>query len=316
MWMRSVSAKRFVLIACAVVAGAGCDLVAVAGQTLTLGNQGSVFGTGGNAQTAPNPAVRVQLGGNVTVEDASLFGGGLLVQQVGQQSFGAAGAGIASAGNNSIRVQRGMVSGGSVLLQVPVTQFDRPAPAIAAVGAFVEITGGTVRGGSIVSQVGAVPMGVSPNLILPAPAITANGGTLRVTGGTVMSGAIDPPDSRARLSVATFNTQVDVLGGTFSDGFGTIDGRARISGGTFESLVFLNTSANSCSEIRGGQFSGLAISGGRVIIAGTGLALTSAQSGGQTLTGTLQNGQLVNAGVVQSSGGVVQLVTSGAAGCP
>lgn len=304
--------KPYVLIACAVVAGAACDLTARTGQTLVLGNRGSVFGSGGNAQSAPLPAVTVQSGATVLVQDADVFGGGIVVSQAGQQLFGEAGPGIVSDDNGTIRVQQGLVAGGPIVLQLPVDVFDDPAAGIDTVNSTVEITGGTVRGGGIVSQTGTTPDA------LPGIGVSVLNGTLRVTGGTIMAGPLIPPPAAegVALSVFAVNTQSEILGGTFTDSVGVLDGRARIRGGSFNILVFQNTSAASCSEIRGGTFRIVAVQMGRVIVAGTGLTLVPLTPEISMLSGTLESGQAINTLVLQDSGGVFQLVSSGATGCP
>jgi hypothetical protein len=306
-------AKRFALLACAVIGGAGCDLIVETGQTLVLADRGAAFGTGGNAQTAPLPAVRVQPGATLVVQDADVLGGGIVVQQTDQPSFGSAGAGIAStAGNGTVRVLQGLVSGGSVLVQAPKDPLDEPAPGIVAVGSSVEIAGGTIRGGSIVSQVGPTPGK------RPAPAMVVIGGTVRVTGGTFVPGMLDSPNPlAARLSLLAIGSQLEIRGGVFNDAFGAIDGRTRVFGGIFESLAFMSSTPSGCSELRGGLLSALGVDRGRVIVAGTGLSLTPMQpSGTSLLTGTLENGQSVSARVVQRNGAVVQLVSPGSPGCP
>lgn len=305
-------AKRGALIACAIGAVA-CDLVAEPGQLLVLGDRGAAFGSGGNAQTAPLPAVRVQPGGALIVQDADVFGGGILVEQQGQQRFQSAGAGIFSGANSAILIQQGLVAGGPVVLRVPETALDNTGPGVRAVGSAVEVSGGTIRGGALVSEVGTLP----PSL--PAAAIEIDGGTLRVTGGTFMAGARVPPDpilDSLRFSVRAQGSVLEIRGGTFSDGFGTIDSRTRIFGGAFEFLVIQSSTPSGCSELRGGLLSGLGVDRGRVIVAGTGLSLAPADPGASRLTGTLENGQPVNARVVQRNGGIVQLVSSGAPGCP
>lgn len=316
----SAIAKRCVVLACAVIGGAGCDLVARTGETLVLANRGSVFGSGGDAQTAPLPAVNVQPGGNVVVQDADLFGGGILVQQVGQQAFDFAGAGIRSV-SGTVRVQQGLVSGGPVVIQVQDLAFDSAEAGIRAVGSSVEVVGGMVQGGAVVSQIGLVSMDA-------APAVITQGGTLRVSGGTLNPGALVPalPNSDINFSILTFGTQVEVLGGSFGGGLGLLDGRARVLGGTFP-FVFVDTAiGGGCVELRGGQineftgrFPGItAINGGRLIVAGTGLSLTPIVSdvGQSQLTGTLESGQPVNVVVFQDDTSSVELVPPGGAGCP
>lgn len=307
-----MSLKRYVLVACALIGGAGCDLIAEAGSTLTLGGRGSVFGSGGNAQTAPLPAVRVQPSGTVVVQDADLFGGGILAEQPGQQSFGMAGAGISSrVGNGTIRVQQGLVSGGPVVLQVAGGAFDDPAPGIDAIDSTLEITGGTIRGGALVSQVGPLTDG------LPAPALLAQGGTVRMLGGSLAAGALPTELAGNGPSMIAMDSRLEVLGGTYGDEVLSADGRARILGGTFQSLHLVSSSPDGCSELRGGQMSELVAVGGRVIVAGTGLALVpTRQLGVSHLTGTLENGQTVDTEVVLDEGAAVQLVAAGSPGCP
>ena len=310
--IRSVVARRGALIACALVGAVGCDLIAEAGRVLVLGNRGTVFGSGGNAQNAPLPAVRVQPGGGVVVQDADVFGGGIVVQQAGQQSFGTAGAGISAVdGNGMVRVQQGLVAGGPVLVQVQEDAFDEAAPGIQATDSAIEISGGTVRGGGIVSQVGPLTEG------LPAPAVLAQGGTLRMTGGTLMAGGVAPESAGDDPSVIALESQLEVLGGSFGDEVLSADGRARILAGTFESLQLVSSTPEGCSELRGGQVSELAVVGGRLIVAGTGLGLApTSDPTVSRLTGTLESGQAVNAEVVVDEGGVVQLVAPGSPGCP
>lgn len=310
--IRLERAKPYALIFCAVIGGAGCDLIAEAGKVLTLGGRGSVFGSGGNAQNAPLPAVRVEPGGTVVVQDADVFGGGVVVQQPGQPSSGAAGAGISSdAGNGTIRVQQGLVSGGPVVVQVAGDVADQPAPGIQATDSSIDIAGGTIRGGGVVSQVGPLADG------LPAPAVLAQGGTLRMTGGTLTAGGLAPQSDGDDPSVIAMDAQVEVVGGSFSDELLAADGRARILGGTVESLQLVSSTPDGCRELRGGQVGEIVVVGGRLIVAGTGLALApTAQPGVSKLTGTLEGGQAVNADVVLDEGAVVQLVPAGSPGCP
>ncbi len=316
----SAVAKRCALLVCAVIGGIGCDLVVRTGETVVLGNRGSVFGTGGNSQAAPRAAVTAQAGSTVVVQDADVFGGGIVVEQVGQPAFQFAGAGIQATGG-TVRVQQGLVAGGPVVIRVQDDAFDSAQAGISATASTVEITGGTVRGGAVVSQAGQVLMDA-------APGIFVQGGSLRVTGGTVNPGAVLPPfpDSDINFSILGFGAQVEVLGGTFGGGLGMFDGRARVRGGVFP-FVFQDTATGGgCTEVRGGQinefvgrFPGLAaLNGGRLIVAGTGLTLTPIDSeiGQNRLTGTLENGQGVNVVVFQDDVSTVQLVAPGAAGCP
>lgn len=312
--------KRCAVVLFAVLGGAACDLVAGPGQTLTLGDGGNVFGTGGNAQRGPLPAVTVQPTGTVVVRNSSLFGGGVLVQQPNQRAFLFAGAGI-DVTDGTVRVEQGVVAGGPVVLQVPASGFDLPEAGIIASGAsFVDILGGTVRGGSFISQVGMVNGEAAPGMDIL-------GGGLRVSGGTISPGVVDPPtgDSDFDFSVTTSDTDVHILGGNFTGGVAFGDGRARISGGTFRFLFVLNEDGQACAELRGGQINefdevpGIIVSNrARLIVAGTGLMLRSIEPaiGLSQLTGTLQNGQPINASVVTDTGGFVQLVGPGGPGCP
>jgi hypothetical protein len=164
-------------------------------------------------------------------------------------------------------------------------------------------------------------MGVVPTDPLPEAAVVMFGGTLTVTGGTLVSGTVMPPDPASTAdgpSVLTFDTDINVTGGDFSEGIATVDSTARIRGGTLGILVFLNTLATGCSEIRGGQLDALAVLGGRVIVAGTGLSLTpvAGTPGASLLSGTLENGQPVSAAVLAQQGGMIQFVPPNGAGCP
>lgn len=335
----SYLAKPYALVLCAILGGAGCDLVVKMGETLELANAGTVLGTGGNAQTRPGRAVTVEAGARVVVKDASVFGGGLLVEQVGQQRFVRAGAGIFSAGGGgTIRVEQGLVSGGGVILRVslPEATFDEPAPGIEATDSRIEVTGGTVRGGALVSQAGPFPrppVNTAPRV--PAPAIVNMGGTLTVTGGSFLPGVMDPAELLLPpISVIATGAQAEIFGGTFSGAFVANNGRTRIRGGTLDVLAV----GGGCAEVRGGQLNqiqflgsraGIALFGGaRLIVAGTGLALTPVDpavdpaapaAGLSQLTGTLENGQPINIRVSQPAvfgGGVIQLVAPRAAGCP
>jgi hypothetical protein len=168
-----------------------------------------------------------------------------------------------------------------------------------------------VRGGSLVSQVGPIAGGI------PGPAIFSDGGMVRVTGGTLTSGSLDPAAEGDDPAVVALDSQLEITGGTFGDEVLTSDGRARIRGGTFEFLELVSSTLEGCSELRGGQVKGLGVIGGRLIVAGTGLALMpTAQPGVSRLTGTLEGGQPVNAEVVLDEGGQVQLVAPGSPGCP
>jgi hypothetical protein len=302
-----------VLALVAVLAGSACDLIARPGETLTLADGGPVFGTGGNSQRAPLPAVRVRDGATVVVQNAMLFGGGTLVEVATQAAFGTAGPGISSDGG-TVRVQQGEVRGGPILAQVASDVLDDPAPGIDASSSTVEISGGSVRGGSLLSSVtGAQLTG------LAGSAIEAFDSTLRITAGTFSAGAVSPaaPGSTlAGLSLLATASDVEIRGGSFPDPSAFADSRVRILGGSMFLLTFLSSDPAGCAEVRGGQFSGLGISGGRVIVAGSGFALTSLGSGAQALTGTLEDGTRVNAAVVQDGGGQLVLVAPGAAGCP
>jgi hypothetical protein len=317
---------------CALLGGAGCDLVAKAGETLELANGGTTFGTGGNAQTRPGRAVTVEDGGTVVVKDATVLGGGILVQQVDQQRFTRAGAGIFSAGGGTIRVEQGVVAGGGVALQValPEATFDEPAPGIEATDSSIEVMGGTVRGGALVSEVGPFPrppVNMAPRV--PGPAIVSMRGTLNLRGGSFMPGAMDPVDPLIPpVAVITVGSQLNILGGSFRGAISTQNSQTRIRAGTFDVLLVIG----GCAEIRGGQINeldvlgnraGIALLGGRVVVAGSGLTLTPITPsdpalGLSRLTGTLENGQPVNVRVTNSPlfGGVVQLVAPRAAGCP
>jgi hypothetical protein len=272
-----------VLALVAVLAGSACDLIARPGETLTLADGGPVFGTGGNSQRAPLPAVRVRDGATVVVQNAMLFGGGTLVEVATQAAFGTAGPGISSDGG-TVRVQQGEVRGGPILAQVASDVLDDPAPGIDA-----------------------------------SSSTEAFDSTLRITAGTFSAGAVSPaaPGSTlAGLSLLATASDVEIRGGSFPDPSAFADSRVRILGGSMFLLTFLSSDPAGCAEVRGGQFSGLGISGGRVIVAGSGFALTSLGSGAQALTGTLEDGTRVNAAVVQDGGGQLVLVAPGAAGCP
>jgi hypothetical protein len=312
MSIRFAMAKRYSLVVCALVGGAACDLIAEAGQTLTLANQTTVLGSVGNAQTPPRPAVDVRPGGTVVVQDATLLGGGVLVQQAGQQSFGAAGPGISAPdGNGTIRVQQGLVSGGPVIVRVAGEAFDDPAPGIQTLDATLEIGGGTLRGGALVSEVGPLADG------LPAPALLTQGGTVRMLGGSLGAGSLPAEIAGDGPSMVALESQLEIVGGSYGDEVLSADGRARILGGTFESLHLVSSSPDGCSELRGGQMGELVVVGGRVIVAGTALELApTRQIGVSILTGTLENGQAVNAEVVLDEGAAVQLVAAGSPGCP
>src|SRR5262245_42737998 len=108
-----------------------CDLIARPRQPLVLGDRGMVFGTSGNAQQAPVPAIQVVPEGSVTVLDADVFGGSIAFERVDQQRFGVAAPGIL-ADTGAVRVVQGLIQGGSIVVQAPVDDFDAPAPAIDA----------------------------------------------------------------------------------------------------------------------------------------------------------------------------------------
>jgi hypothetical protein len=310
-----VVAKRCALLGL-ILAGSGCDLISMPGQTLTLGNRGSVFGSGGNADQAPLPAVRVQPTGTVVVQDADLFGGGIVVSRTDQTQYGIAGQGIIS-DSGSVRVQAGLVQGGPIVLQTPVDVFDDPAPAIDATASSIDISGGRVVGGSIVSTVG---QGLEASI--PASGLEATSSNVRITGGTFAAGVLNPaPETDPLLglnpSVLAVSSNLEIRGGDFTGGIALADSTARIFGGRASAVTFLSLGTSACSEIRGGQFSVFGISGGRIIVAGTDLALrNNLAAGALQITGTLESGEPINTFVVQIDGGQVQLVPPGAPGCP
>jgi hypothetical protein len=279
MHMRAGWVKRWCVAGLAGLGVTGCDLVAVDGQTLVLGNRGTVYGSGGNAQQAPLPAVRVLPGGAVIVEDADLLGGGIVVESADPPVYGLAGAGIAAEGlldrarpAPQVRVLNGRVQGGPVVLGALVNLFDAPSPAIDASAADIEIAGGLIRGGAIVSLVpgDAFPAGSS------APAVFALESTLRITGGTFESGAVIPLDPAGdpgpNPTFVAIDSDVEIRAGEFNDGILINGGSARIFGGRGRLLGLASATPDGCSELHGGSFDLLVVLDGRVLAFGTGLA--------------------------------------------
>jgi Tol biopolymer transport system component len=307
------AARPLILATVALITSTACDLVAEAGQMLVLGNRGTAFGSGGNSQRAPLPTVRVRPGGALIVEDADLFGGGIVVERADQPRYGSAGAGI-SLTRGFVRVQEGLVRGGPILVMVPADAFDNPAPAIDASSATIEISGGSIIGGGIASTVADR---FAP--ALTAPALEAFDSRIRVTGGTFVAGTPSPRDPAAGAaggpSFVAVDSDVVIRAGEFGEGIGIADGSARIFGGRGSSLSFLNSLPQSCSEIHGGQFQTLLIGAGRVLVFGSRLALAPGANP-SVLTGTLEDGTPANLAVLQLDAGRVQLVPPGAPGCP
>jgi hypothetical protein len=314
--MRRRVTTRWILLAVLSLASSACDLVAVSGQTFRFGNRGTITGTAGNAQRAPLPAVRVQPGGGVVVEDADVLGGGILIQNIRQPSFGPVAAAGISANGGMVRVEKGLVRGGDLVLNVPLITIGLPGAAIDAHSSVVEITGGTIAGGAIVS-----PLGPSPSQFT-GRALEAINSKVTITGGTFLVGTVspEPPFPMQQFaSVSLVLGEAEIRGGSFGDEVSFFGGRARIFGGTAIQLRF-GTPANApqgCFEIHGGSYRSLLYGSEQVLVFGTGLALSSPPIGNRRLlTGTLEDGSPIHAFVNSDIGFEPLLLAPGSPGCP
>lgn len=310
-----IFARLAVLILTASLTGLGCDLEAGAGQTVMAGDGGSVFGSGGNAQRAPLPAVRLRPGGTLVVEDAKLSGGGIVVERIDQPRYGVAGPAVLSAGG-TVRFRKGMLSGGPILLQVPRmgADIDAPAPAIDARFSQIEISGGSIAGGGVFSSLpGSVVDGP------PGSALRATRSVIRVTDGVFSLGALNPQNPAPTPSDAVFKamrSNTEIRGGEFRQDLEFTDGITRIFGGRGGRLTFSNAFDESCSELHGGRFESVSISGGRLIVFGTQLSLSPLLPPTSSLTGTLEDGTVAPATVSTNANARVELVPPGSPGCP
>jgi hypothetical protein len=317
---RVCAAALFALFAPFVAAG--CDLVAMDGQTLVASGRGSVYGSGGNALQPPVSAVRVMPGGTLIVQDADMYGGGILVESVDQPLYGVAASGILADASLDpgrpaprVRVVNGLVQGGSVVLQVPVNSYDAPGAALDVFGADLEISGGLMRGGGLVST-------VPGDTLLPdlaGAALFAQDSAIRVTGGTFELGTVSPLDPTAGVATSpTFialDSDVEIRAGEFNEGILLEDGSARIFGGRARMLVLTSPTQQGCSELRGGSFALLGVVDTEVRVFGTELAL-SANGATSRLLGRLEDGSPLRMDVLQIGSGRVTLVSPGSPGCP
>lgn len=259
--------------------GVGCDLVTNGGM-IVVGDGGSVAGSLGNSQRRSRFAIDAQNRGSVTVLDATVIGGGFLVDvpeptgQASQAIFGI---------SASIRVVKGLVSGGSVIYTTGLKPSARPAPAISGISTVIDVSGGTLIGGGDATPAPLEAIGPpfgGPGVGTARQAVELANGTLNVSGGVFLPGDRGPnPSDLVAAAVQLFNSHMNVSGGQFLGAVALNGSRAVISGGdfgllsfpTFSSRELLFGSTNNCSEIRGGRFDRVVVGGlQNVLVFGTG----------------------------------------------
>lgn len=325
--------SRLVLCAlCALLIGtaSACDLVVAPGDSLTLGNRGSVFGSSSMSAAVPAlPAVEVQPGGSATVADADVFGGSVFPMPADFASSGAAGIEVSG---GSLRVLQGRVQGGSVVFRQPPVleiptgqQFGLGGVGVHAVNADVEILGGTLVGGSVV--------GVDD----PAQFLTPGGGLrsvrsrIAIRGGTFALGVTKggTADQTWLMVADLFGSSLQVSGGDFQGTVRTEFGRNVITGGAFPRLQLGNAAlpprspaVSGCTEIRGGTFGAIElVFGEQLIIFGTGFNVPPGPLTIDTprrLEGVLESGTPLSAVIsaITLRTQPVILAAPGSAGCP
>jgi hypothetical protein len=277
-------ARARVLAALLTIA-AGCDVVVESGQTVEPANRGSVW-----AVNSPN-AVRVRPGGTLIVRDADLFGLGKVVTTIPAGPFPMPGAAIEASGG-TVRIVKGRIAGGNVLVQVDPNSFPIPADpssspgemrfasmvgvpianlaslagALEAFQSTVEIAGGTLVGSSVFGR---------PNPYLsPFAVVSVFGGQLRILGGEFLPATMVPPSPlpSGGSSVSALDAFVEISGGRFDAGPVVLAGaNARITGGSFGSGLAVNALIQidpsllpgprivPCYAIAGGSFSRIAV---------------------------------------------------------
>lgn len=306
--------SRSALVSLSLLSLAACDITVPRGTTLVFGNQGTVSGSFGNSTTLPRPAVSVEQEGTAVIQDANVRGGLAFIERADQGGFTTAGREGIIVSGGTVRVLKGLIRGGAVLSLVEFTntrQFVGGGAGIRAEVATVEISGGTIMGGDVVSIASDSLFG------FPGAGLAAASSTVRITGGTFTAG-------RAQTNLPTFfpasfagdDSNVDISGGVF-EGVVLSGSRTRLRGGVLGVLTFGSGNAErSCNEIRGGQITALNVFGGRVFVFGRNLVEQPTGPDEFRLTGTLENGTPIDVPVMRTVGfGTLTLVTPGSPGC-
>jgi hypothetical protein len=271
--------------------GTACGRVVPAGETLTLSMGESVIGAQGADETPAQAAVRVDPGGTLRVLAADLRGGDSVVSKITTPS---------------------------------------PGAGIFAFAGDVDVSGGTVQGGSVVFTNG--PQGT----LRGATGVKIASSALSVSGGQIRGGAAPPQGTRGN-GVVALASRVVISGGDI-DSVGLSQSRAILLGGRIGALVlspifvfeFFNPllidpiapapgQSSSCVELRGGQVAGpiflteasLFVVGSRFnlpfgeVLPADPTALEQIQ-----LTGVLEDGSAIDV-AIQRQGGTLQLLDSG-----
>lgn len=261
---------RGVLLGLITVTIAACDLVVNPGETITVGDGGSVFAT----ETLN--AVRVRPGGTLVVEDANLFGLGRTAMELPEmgQPFPELGTAV-MADHATVRVLGGSVTGGNILFQLPpLAQFSGSAPskagsAIVAEGSVIEIQGGRLQASGVfgfMNMTDIVRYGF-------APAVAATQSVVRIRGG-VLTGGDRPPipqNPGGYGALEAIDSDVEITGGEFQGSVRLLSSQSRITGGSFpffgpvlggirprfgQALTVATAEGlpPGCTEIHGGSF--------------------------------------------------------------
>lgn len=262
--------RAAVLLVVSLAVAAGCDLSVENGEVTELANRGQVFGA-----ATPN-AVRVRPGGTLVVRDADLFGRGRVVDALpaGLPTPGAAIVADAA----TVRIVKGQIVGGNVLVTVDPNSFPVPVPvdgaasakAFASVAgvidappsarAFATVVGVPLESGVVLppalsalhssvvieggTLIGSSAFGAPQPFFAATAPLQVIGGQLLITGGEFLPGTmIPPPLLRFPVrSLFALQTDVEIRGGNFDAApVSLTSSRARITGGRFGAGLFVGS---------------------------------------------------------------------------
>ena len=268
--------------------GTACGRIVGSGETLTLSMGETVMGAQGADEMAAEAAVRIDPGGTLRLVAADLRGGDSVVSKITTPS---------------------------------------PGPGVLGLGAEVDVSGGTIRGGSVIFTNG--PQGS----LRGATGVKLAAGWLSVSGGQIRGGAA-PPQGTPGNGVVALASRLTISGGDL-DSVGLSQSRAFVLGGRLGALVlspifvfdFFNPllidpiappspSAESCVELRGGQVHGpIVLNEGSLFVVGSSFSLPFGEvpaadpgaPGEIRLTGILETGDAIDVSIRRDAGRLILL---------